>query len=237
MAVDLGLEVLDLLKLAGVEREHELSGIGDLAGLQVEVDAVAAEQRAVERAAQQAQHQRQSGALVAGHRQQQRLGALVRIGDGGARFGVDHPVRLQRAVLQAVVLDGAVGHDRGRDVEHQRRLLAGRNRDRQRIGAEQRLGAAGERHVVGIGHRRIDADHVGLERQRGIDAGGPRVARHEAADPGDAALARQLDGGFGGARHHQMAHAVVAVDQRGRRRGAVDLDVGLGVGRAELQPR
>ena len=95
-----------------------------------------------------------------------------------------------------MVLDRAVGHDRGRDVEHQRRLLAGRDRDRQRIGAEQRLGAAGERHVVGVGDRRIDADHVGLERQRGVDAGGAGMVRHAHADPGDAGFARDFDRGF-----------------------------------------
>ena len=90
--------------------------------------------------------------------------------------------------------------------------------------------------MVGIGDRGIDADHVGLERQRGIDAGRAGMVRHAHADPGDAAFARQLDGGFQRAGHDQMAHAVVAVDQRGRRRGALDLDVGTRIGRAELEP-
>ena len=114
--------------------------------------------------------------------------------------------------------------------------MPGRDRDRQRIGAEQRLGAAGERHVVGVGDRRIDADHVGLERQRRIDAGRTGMARHAAADPGHAAFARELDRGFRRARDDEMAHAVVAVDQRGRRRAARDLDVGARIGRSQFQP-
>ena len=230
------LKRLELLEARRIERQHELPGIVDLLRRGVEVDAIAAEEGAVEHAGQHADHQRQPGALVAAHRQQQRLGGLVRIGDGGAGLRVDHPVRRKRLVLQAVVLDGAVGHDRGGDVEHQRRLFAGRHRDRQRIGAEQIFGAAGERHVVGVGDRGIEPDHVGMKRQRGIDAGGAGVVRHAQADPGDAAVARQRDGGLGRARHHQMAHAVVAVDQRGRRRGAIHLDVGARIEPADLQP-
>ena len=117
-----------------------------------------------------------------------------------------------------MVLDGAVGHDRGRDVEHHGRLLRRRGRDRQRVGAEQRLGAAGKRHVVGIRRRRIDADHVGLERRRGVNAGSTGMTRHAAADPGDAVFARELDCRFRGARDDQMAHAIIAIDQCGGRR-------------------
>ena len=139
---------------------------------------------------------------------------------GLAGLRIDHPAVVQRLVLQLVVLHRAVGDDRGGDVEHHRRLLAGRNCNRDRIGAEQRLGAARKRHVVGVGDRRVDADHVGLQRHRGIDAGRAGMVRHHAADPGDAVLARELDGGLRGARDDQMAHAVVAVDHGGRRRGA-----------------
>src|SRR5665213_4465925 len=37
-------------------------------------------------------------------------------------------------------------------------------------------GAAGERHVVGIGDRRINPDHAGLERERGVNTGGACMA-------------------------------------------------------------
>ena len=83
------------------------------------------------------------------------------------------------------------------------------------------LGAAPGRHVVGARDRRVDADHAVRERQRRIDAGGAGMVRAPRADPGDTGRARELDRGLGGARHHQVAHAVVAVDQRGRRRRLV----------------
>ena len=75
-----------------------------------------------------------------------------------------------------------------------------------------------------------------LQRQRGVDAGRAGMAGHRAADPGDAAFARQLDRRLRRARDDEMAHAVVAMHQRGRRRGALDLDVRPRIGRAELQP-
>jgi hypothetical protein len=98
------------------------------------------------------------------------------------------------------------------------------------------LGAAGERHVVGIRHRRIDADHIVLQRQRGIDAGSTRVPRVAAADPGDAVLARKFDGGLRRLGDDQMAHAVVSIDQRSGRRAARHGDIGPRIGGAELEP-
>ena len=64
-----------------------------------------------------------------------------------------------------------------------------------------------------------------MHRHLGIDAGGAGVVRVRRADPGDAVVAREGDRGLGGAAHHQVAHAVVAIDQRGRGRGLVDLDI------------
>ena len=97
MPVDLGLELRQRLEARWIERNHELPGIGDLARIGVEIDAIATEQRAVERAGEQAEHQRKAGALVAAHRQQQRLAAFLRIGDCGAGFRIDHPVGLAAA--------------------------------------------------------------------------------------------------------------------------------------------
>ncbi len=79
-------------------------------------------------------------------------------------------------------------------------------------------------------------DHVGFERQRGIDTGRAGVARHAASDPGNTAFARELNGSLRRARHNQMAHAVVAVDKCRRRSGSVDGDVGPRIGRTEFQP-
>ena len=62
------------------------------------------------------------------------------------------------------------------------------------------------------------------------------MVRAARADPADAGIAGKLDRGLGGARHHQMAHAVVAVDQRGRCRGLLDADVGLRIDAAAAHP-
>ena len=53
------------------------------------------------------------------------------------------------------------------------------------------------------------------------------MVRAAHADPADPGVTGEIDRRFGGARHHQMAHAVVAIDQRGRGRGLFDADVGL----------
>src|SRR5882757_9309157 len=60
VAIDLGLELVERLEAAGIERQHELPGVGGRRRIGVEVDAVAAEQRAVERAREQTEHQRQT---------------------------------------------------------------------------------------------------------------------------------------------------------------------------------
>ena len=56
------------------------------------------------------------------------------------------------------------------------------------------------------------------------------------ADPRHAGVARQRNRGLGGARHHQVSHAVVAVDQRGCGRAARHRDVRMRIEAAGLQP-
>jgi hypothetical protein len=55
-------------------------------------------------------------------------------------------------------------------------------------------------------------------------------------DPGDAGFARHLDRGVGGKRHHQMAHAIVAVDDGGADPALGQLDVRPRVDAALAQP-
>ena len=105
------------------------------------------------------------------------------IGERLSVFLADHPACRHLLALQPIVLHRAVGDDRGRDIEHHRRLLARRNGDRERIGAEQRFDAAPGRHVVGAGDHRVDADHAVLKRHRGIDAGRAGVVRCAARRP------------------------------------------------------
>ncbi len=125
-----------------------------------------------------------------------------------------------------MVLHRAVGDDRRGDVEHHRRLLARRNRDRDRVGAKQRLRATPHRHVVGARDHRIDPDHALGERERRVDTSGTRMVRAPRADPGHAAFAGERNRGLGRPRHHKVTHSVVAVDQRGRRRGLAHGDRG-----------
>jgi hypothetical protein len=55
------------------------------------------------------------------------------------------------------------------------------------------------------------------------------MVRATHADPADPGFARERNRGVRGAAHHEMAHAVVAVDQRRRRSGLGDGDIRLGV--------
>ena len=55
------------------------------------------------------------------------------------------------------------------------------------------------------------------------------------ADPRHAGLARDLDREIGGIGHHQVTHAVVAVDQRGGRAALEHLDVGARIEDAGLE--
>jgi hypothetical protein len=148
---------------------------------------------------------------------------------GPAGLGVDHqPAFRHVAAGQGIFLDGAVGDDGGRHVEHHG-SVAGQHGDAERIGAEQQFGAAPYRHVVGIGDRGIETDHAVRDRHRRIKPRSAGVVRSAHADPGDAGIPRERDRGIGGAAHHQMAHGVVAVDQRRRRRGPGYGDARLGV--------
>ena len=136
-----------------------------------------------------------------------------------------------------MLADVAERRDRGGDVEHHRRFLAGRNADRDRIGADHRFGAAPRRHVIDRRHRGVDADHAlrdahlrhRCRRRRHGWSCARRPSRCRSARA--SSIARLV-----GIGHHQMADAVVAVDQRGRRRALQHLDVGLGIDPAGLDP-
>ena len=83
---------------------------------------------------------------------------------------------------------------------------------------------------------KIDADHVVSERHRGIERGGAGMIAHARADPGDALRLGLLDRRLRRKLHHQMADAVVAIDQRGGRPILHDADVGARIVAAGLQP-
>ena len=139
VAIDLGLEQVGRDEARDVERDDELPDIEITAHRRREIADVAAERGAVERARQQADDDRQPGAFVVAHRQ---IGAVVDslgIGDRRAVLAVLHPAFRQRPALERVGAYGAVRCQGRGDVEHDRRFRAGRDRDRDRVGSEQRL--------------------------------------------------------------------------------------------------
>ena len=119
--------------------------------------------------------------------------------------------------------------------KNDRCLVPGRDRHCDRVGAEQRLGAAPRRHVVHARPRAVDADHAVRERDRRVDRAGAGVIGTARTDPADAGRTRELDGEIGGSGHHHVAHAMVAVDQRGRGRTFDHGDVSLRIHHAALE--
>ena len=75
--------------------------------------------------------------------------------------------------------------------------------------------------MVGAGDRQVEADHVAGERNLGVQRGRAGVVAHPHPHPGDARPLGLLDRHLGRPAHHQVAHAVVAVDDR---RGGIVLE-------------
>ena len=70
--------------------------------------------------------------------------------------------------------------------------------------------------MVVAADREIQADHIVSERHCYVKRRRPGVIAHARAYPADSGSLGLFDRQFGGATHHQMTHAVVAVDQRHR---------------------
>ncbi len=68
--------------------------------------------------------------------------------------------------------------------------------------------------MIGVADGEIQPDHVVGERHAGVERCRTGMIAQLRTDPGDAGGARLCNGDIGRARHHQMSHAVVAVDQR-----------------------
>src|SRR5207244_7735513 len=74
MAVDLGLEDVERQEALGVERDHEVAGVGLALLLGGGVAHVAPERGAVERAAEKPEHDRKARALIGADRNEKALG-------------------------------------------------------------------------------------------------------------------------------------------------------------------
>ena len=146
---------------------------------------------------------------------------------GRVAVRVDGPARLEPQALALVHFELAVGHGRRREVEHERGLVAGRDRERERVGALH-LVAAERRHREVRGVRRADADHVVRQRHHRVVAGDAVVVRVAHGGERDAALARLLDRARHRVVRRGMAQAVARVEQQRRRRVAHGLVMRVG---------
>src|SRR5579885_3434592 len=88
--INRSLELVGRHERVDRERGNRLAGIGGLAGLLDEVDHIAAERGAVERAGEEADDQAQAVALVIADRQQMALVGALGVGERLA-LAIDHP--------------------------------------------------------------------------------------------------------------------------------------------------
>jgi hypothetical protein len=154
-------------------------------------------------------------AVVVADRQQETFAGTLGIGQRVAG-AIDHPADRHRIPLRRLEPHLAEGRDRRRHVHHDGRLLAGRYRHRDRVGAKERLGASGRRQMVIAADREIEPDHVVCERHHGVERRRPGIIAHARPDPSDARVFGLGDCGLGGKTHDQMTHGVVAVHEGGR---------------------
>ena len=211
-----------------------MAGVGDRGIVSVEVDHVLAHGRAIQRAAQQADDQRQPVTLVAADGQQETFIRALGVGERLA-FTVYHPAFGHHLAALCLGFHFAVGGHGGCHIEHDGRCApARRQAHRQRVGGEQHVDATPRRQMVGAAHRHVEADHVVRERHVGIERRRACVIAPLSAHPCHARGLRFFDCALGGKFHHQMAHAIVAVHQRHACRFALNVNVGLNVNRARL---
>src|SRR5207244_4676353 len=102
MAIHLSLERVERRETRHIERDDEVPGIAGISVVEIEVEHLAAEGCAIERAGEQPENKRKAAAFVAANRQQHALAAPCRIGERLAILGVDHPAFRQGLLLQAM---------------------------------------------------------------------------------------------------------------------------------------
>ena len=222
--IDTGAECGDVVERLDVESAEELAGIGGRLRVGIHVDDVLAEKRAVQRAGEDADHQRQPVTLGAADRQQEAFIGPARIEQRFA-LAVDHVAFRHHLTALRQHLDLAVGRHRCRHVEDDGLFILGRDRNCDRVGRQQHRRAAPWRQVVGAANCGVDTDHVALHRHVRIDRGRAGMVAVMNTDPADTVCSSLFHGDFGTAADDQMAHAVVAVDEGGGVRLALDADV------------
>jgi hypothetical protein len=233
--VDPALERRRVAERGEIDHRDRLAGVGGGREVAVEVEHVLAHRRAVERAGEQADDQREAVALVAADRQQEAFVGTLRVEQRPA-LAVDHPAFGHRLASLRLRLDLAIRGDRGRHVEHDRRLVARGDGDRDRVGRQQHVEAAPRRQVIGVADREVETDHVALQRHSRVERRRAGVVAEARAGPADPGALRLLGSDLRGTRHDQVPHGVVAVDERRRRALLDDADLGMQVDAAGADP-
>lgn len=142
-------------------------------------------------------------------------------------FGIQRPPRLERYAAQRVIVDLAHRDLRGGHVEHER-SRAGRDRERQRVGSEHRLGAA-PRVDQGLAGRDADADQATVCHPAGVVPEHAEVVVVRDGADRDAVLLSRRDDRVQCAHRDDGTESLLAVN--GQVAGAVPV-VAAGAGRA-----
>ena len=203
----------------------------------VEVDHVPAHRRTAQGACEQADDHGEPIALVArlhaAERQQHAFVGAPGVGQWLA-LAIDHPAFRHGLAAQRLGFHFAVSRNCRRHVEDNRLFIAGGNSCGNRVGRQQHVEAAPGRQMVGVADGKIEPDHVVLQRHRRVERRRSRMVTVLRVDPGDPGGACLFDRDLGRAFHHQVTHAVVAVQKRGGRVLVHDPDIGPYVESARL---
>ena len=157
----------------------------------------------------------------------------------GAHLAVEIDQRVVGQLLAALARHQhlALGHHRGGEIEHHRRLAGPGHADAERRGREPALGAAEGRHQhAARGVDEMHGDEAGLGRHLGPVADPADVAGVPERHHGEAHGLAFLDADGDGLRRHGLAEAVQAVDHRQHRRLGDHLHLAVGVHDAVALP-
>ena len=235
------LEVLQTAEGVDVDRDEEMAEmIRLLLAFGAEAEQLLQEAALLQRSAQDFNDRRIAVALVAGRlfaqaAQRRQSGFalhevdqdLVGIRTGVALF-VDDPAGRKLLARTAIDFDLAALRDGRRAVEEERERLIRRHAEGQRVRSEHVLDAEG-RGDGRTGVRARDTDHAVLDGHQGVVAGDAVVGGVADDRHAHAVFAGVVDGVLHGLLGGDHAHAVMRVDDGGRRRLLDEFDGGLRV--------
>ena len=157
----------------------------------------------------------------------------------GAHLAVETDQRVVGKLLAALARHQhlALGHHRGGEIEHHRRLAGPRHADAERRRRYAALGAAEGRHQhAARGIDEMHRDEPGLGRHLGPVADPADVACVPERHHGEAHGLALLDADGDGLRRHGLAETMQAIDHRQHRRLVDHLHLAVGVHDAVALP-